>query len=102
MTANVEVTGKPRVVLPEKDSLPGLVRLTVVLGLRAGSKQMLSYANRILAAGYVLGWLLWATSVIGETGSGKPITWWGAWSFALVIAVAVWLGWQARREVEQA
>ena len=63
---------------------------------------MLKYANRTLAAGYVLGWLAWATSVIGESTSGKPITWWGAWNFALVIAVAVWLGWQARREVEPA
>lgn len=63
---------------------------------------MLKYANRILAAGYVLGWFVWATSLIGEPSSGKPITWVGALNLALVMAVAVWLGWQARREAEQA
>ena len=62
---------------------------------------MLKYANRALAIGYVLGWLAWATAMIGEPTSGKPVEWHGAWSFALVVAVAVWLGWQARREVEQ-
>jgi uncharacterized membrane protein len=62
---------------------------------------MLKYANRMLAAVYVLGWLMWATSVIGEPSSGKPLTWLGAWSFALVLAVAAGLGWQARREVEK-
>ena len=36
---NVEVTGKPRVVLPEKDSLPGLVRLTAMLGHDAGRRR---------------------------------------------------------------
>jgi hypothetical protein len=63
---------------------------------------MLKYANRTLAVMYVLGWLAWATSMIGEVTSGKPVAWHAAWTFALVVAVAVWLGWQARREVEQA
>lgn len=62
---------------------------------------MLKYANRALAAAYVLGWLVWSTSIIGESCSGKTFTWWGAWQFAIVIAVAVWLGWQARREAEK-
>ncbi len=63
---------------------------------------MLKYANRALAAVYVLGWLVLATSNIGETGSAKPLTWYGAWNVAFVIATAVWLGWNARKETEQA
>ena len=63
---------------------------------------MLKYANRTLAAVYVLGWLVWATSIIGEPSTGNSLTWWGAWNFALTLAVAVWLGWQARKEVEKA
>lgn len=62
---------------------------------------MLKYAHRTLAAGYLLGWLAWATSLIGESASTEPITWQGAWRFAFVIALSVWIGWQARREVER-
>lgn len=62
---------------------------------------MLKYANRTLAAMYVLGWMSWATSFIGEPNSAEPITWVGAWMFALVLVVAVLLGWMARREAEK-
>jgi hypothetical protein len=62
--------------------------------------KMLNYANRTIAVLYVLGWLAWATSRIGEPPSSEPITWWASWNFALVLLVAMWLGWQARREAE--
>ena len=62
----------------------------------------MKYANRILAVAYVLGFLLWGTTIIGDPPSGVGLTWQGAWVFATVIAMAVWLGWRAREEVEQA
>lgn len=63
---------------------------------------MLKYANRLLAAIYVIGWLAQTTSMIGEPSSCKPLTWYGAWMFVVVLAGAMWLGWCARKETEQA
>jgi hypothetical protein len=62
---------------------------------------MLKYANRILAVVYVVTFLGWATSRIGVEPNVGPITWWGAWTFGLTLAVGVWLGWQARGEANR-
>ena len=61
---------------------------------------MLRYVNRILAAMYVIGWLAVSTSYIGAAPSTKPLSWEGAWTFAIVIAMAVFFGWFARKETE--
>ena len=58
----------------------------------------MKYAHRILAALYLLAMCLWATSVIGEASTGKPLTWYGAWTFVGIIAASMWIGWQARGE----
>ncbi len=62
---------------------------------------MIKYATRILAAVYVLAWMVWGTTVIGETPKSEPITWIGVWAFVLAIATGVWLGWQARGEANE-
>ena len=62
---------------------------------------MTNYAHRTIALVYLLGWLLWATSKIGEPSSGNALEWGGAWTFISVIGVGVWLGWQARKEHEE-
>ena len=54
--------------------------------------------NYALALLYPLGWLAWATSLIGSPPSVTPVSWAAAWTFALVIASAVWLGFMAGRE----
>jgi len=59
---------------------------------------MIYYAHRTLAILYLLGWLFWTTTKIGEPSSGKALEWQGAWAFVSAIGVGMWLGWQARRE----
>ena len=58
----------------------------------------LNYGYRATAAGYLLCWVLIATHAIGEPASTAPITWTDAWKLVVVIAAAIFLGWQAGRE----
>ena len=61
---------------------------------------MLRYVNRVLAVMYVIGWLVWTTSLIGTPPSQKTLSWEGAWAFAIAIATGVFFGWLARKETE--
>ncbi len=61
---------------------------------------MIYYMNRALAVAYLVGWLLYTTSLIGVESPSKPLSWFGAWAFVWVLAVGMWLGWQARKERE--
>lgn len=63
---------------------------------------MMNYANRALAAVYLLGWAVWAASIVGEPSSCQPATWSGALKFLASMACGIWLGWQACYEAQQA
>lgn len=60
----------------------------------------MKYSNRAIAVAYILVWLIGATTTIGKV-SPEPVKWQTAWEFATVIAVGVFLGWQARKEAEK-
>ena len=55
------------------------------------------YAFRAWAALCLLAWAVYATSQIGETKT-TTLSWAGAWASVLMLAVAMWLGWQAKGE----
>jgi hypothetical protein len=61
------------------------------------SDLFLRYAHRTLAALYLLAWAVIATAQIGNT-STTTLSWAGAWASVLTLAVAMWLGWQAKGE----
>lgn len=62
---------------------------------------MQSYYYRAMSAAFLLGQLAWATSIIGEPPSGKPFTWLGAWAFALLLAINLFIGYMAGRESKE-
>lgn len=54
--------------------------------------------SRTLAVIFLIGWALAFTHAIGKPTSADPVTWAGAWGAVSIIAVAMWIGWQAGRE----
>lgn len=58
---------------------------------------MLRYANRALAVVYMAAFVGLAAWTVGTTSSA-PMTWAGALRATSVLAVGMWLAWQAGRE----
>ncbi len=63
--------------------------------------KILRYAHRTLAAAYLLLFVLMFTRTIGAFTGGRVLTWSDAWEAFAVLAVGVWLGWQAGRESKE-
>jgi putative copper export protein len=63
---------------------------------------MMNYVGRALAVSYLLGFAVWAASIVGQPSSCQPATWSAAFKFVFVIAVGMWFGWQACYEAAQA
>lgn len=63
----------------------------------------LRFWNRVFALFFLAGWAIWTTSRIGQTPTScEPFTWAGAWTFVVVVAVMVFVGFMAGRESKEA
>lgn len=59
---------------------------------------VLKYGSRSMAAWYLLFWLVYGASCIGDAPSGQPVGWTAVICTVLFIATAMFLGWSAKSE----
>jgi hypothetical protein len=62
----------------------------------------MTYYYRTLALAYLVGWMLFLICSIGTPPpSTGEFEWHDAWGIVGFMAIAMWLGWTARKEQEQ-